>query len=214
MDRTSTGRRRWPPRPVKTAACSPSSSTGASTAALDNGETFIADLDELGQAVGVHADLGGRPYATSSTSRARLPEADSSLVAIATNSFGVTMAAGALVNHTDLGVDVLVDWEGPADGNDTGGCDGEHLGGHLYGVYGLRLVGLGHPGRGHVRRADHAARRAAAVDRRPRPGPHRSRCRCSPRTSLRPHVPRAGRRSAHRVRLLGAWLSDPTSRAS
>jgi len=33
------------------------------TAAIANGETFIADLDDLGQGVGVHADLGGTPIA-------------------------------------------------------------------------------------------------------------------------------------------------------
>lgn len=60
------------------------------------------------------------------------PEADSTRVAIVSNSFGVTHAAGALVNHPDLDVDVLVDWEGPADRDDTGGCDGTS-GGHLAG---------------------------------------------------------------------------------
>lgn len=64
-----------------------------------------------------------------------LTDADPTRIALATNSYGVTMAAGALVDYPSMDVDALIDWEGPADRNDTGGCDGVHLGGHLYGVY-------------------------------------------------------------------------------
>jgi hypothetical protein len=40
------------------------------------------------------------------------------------------MAAGVLARHPDVPVAFLIDWEGPADRNDTGGCD-EHQTGHL-----------------------------------------------------------------------------------
>ncbi|MEK7632584.1 MAG: CocE/NonD family hydrolase [Patescibacteria group bacterium] len=45
-------------------------------------------------------------------------------------SYGVTMATGALARHTDIPVAFLVDWEGPMDRNDTGGCDASDTG-HL-----------------------------------------------------------------------------------
>lgn len=45
-------------------------------------------------------------------------------------SYGVTMATGALVRHTDIPVAFLVDWEGPMNRNDTGGCDADSTG-HL-----------------------------------------------------------------------------------
>jgi len=57
---------------------------------------------------------------------------DAERVALISNSFGVTFASGAMANHPDLPVDLLIDWEGPADRNDTGGCDGTS-GGHLAG---------------------------------------------------------------------------------
>lgn len=59
-----------------------------------------------------------------------LPGVDSANLGIVTSSYGITMGAGALARHPDLPVKFLIDWEGPADRNDTGGCDGAGLG-HL-----------------------------------------------------------------------------------
>lgn len=48
---------------------------------------------------------------------------DAERAAIVTSSYGITMGSGALVNHPDLPVDLLVDYEGPADRTDLG-CHG------------------------------------------------------------------------------------------
>jgi dipeptidyl aminopeptidase/acylaminoacyl peptidase len=61
---------------------------------------------------------------------ATLPGVDPSRIGLATYSYGITMGAGALARHPDLPVAFLIDWEGPADRNDTGGCDAGSLG-HL-----------------------------------------------------------------------------------
>jgi pimeloyl-ACP methyl ester carboxylesterase len=63
---------------------------------------------------------------------ATLPEVDEQQIGLVSYSYGVTMAAGALARHDDLPVRFLVDWEGPANRNDTGGCD-EAKTGHLQG---------------------------------------------------------------------------------
>lgn len=63
---------------------------------------------------------------------ATLPEVDPERIALISYSFGVTMAAGALARHQDLPVLFCVDWEGPANRNDTGGCD-EARTGHVKG---------------------------------------------------------------------------------
>lgn len=49
-------------------------------------------------------------------------------VGVISFSYGVTMATGALARHQDLPVAFLIDWEGPADRNDTGGCDADDTG--------------------------------------------------------------------------------------
>lgn len=59
-----------------------------------------------------------------------LPEAKDGLVGLVSFSYGVTMASGSLARHPDLPVAFLIDWEGPADRNDTGGCNDDHTG-HL-----------------------------------------------------------------------------------
>jgi len=64
---------------------------------------------------------------------ANLPGVDSSRIGLVTYSYGITMGAGALARHPDLPVAFLIDWEGPADRNDTGGCDSAGLG-HLQDV--------------------------------------------------------------------------------
>jgi len=44
-------------------------------------------------------------------------------IGLQTGSFGITMGAGVLARYPDLPVVFLLDWEGPADRNDTGHCD-------------------------------------------------------------------------------------------
>ncbi len=63
---------------------------------------------------------------------AALPEVDSDQIGLVSYSYGITMAAGALARYLKLPVRFLIDWEGPANRNDTGGCDEDNLG-HLVG---------------------------------------------------------------------------------
>ena len=63
---------------------------------------------------------------------ATLPEVDETQIGIVSWSYGVTMATGALARHPDLPVRFLIDWEGPANRDDTGGC-GDDAVGHLQG---------------------------------------------------------------------------------
>lgn len=63
---------------------------------------------------------------------AALPEVDALRMGLVSYSYGVTMAAGALARHPDLPVLFYIDWEGPANRDDTGGCDADTLG-HLQG---------------------------------------------------------------------------------
>ncbi len=63
---------------------------------------------------------------------ATLPEVDEARIGLASWSYGVTMATGALARYPDLPVRFLIDWEGPANRDDTGGC-GEDAVGHLQG---------------------------------------------------------------------------------
>ncbi len=51
-------------------------------------------------------------------------------VGIASFSYGVTLASGMLARYPDSAAKFLIDWEGPANRNDTAGCDGGR-GGHL-----------------------------------------------------------------------------------
>lgn len=64
---------------------------------------------------------------------ANLPGVDPSRIGLVTYSYGITMGAGALARHPDLPVKFLIDWEGPANRDDTGGCDAGSLG-HLQNV--------------------------------------------------------------------------------
>jgi pimeloyl-ACP methyl ester carboxylesterase len=61
---------------------------------------------------------------------AKLPQVDPARIGLISYSYGVTMASGVLARHPDLPVKFLIDWEGPANRDDTGGCDGAGLG-HL-----------------------------------------------------------------------------------
>lgn len=62
-----------------------------------------------------------------------LPEVDQEKMGIVSFSYGVTMASGLLTRYPDIGIDFLIDWEGPIDRNDTGGCD-EDKTGHIMGI--------------------------------------------------------------------------------
>ena len=64
---------------------------------------------------------------------ASLPEVDATQIGLVSYSYGITMASGALARHPNLPVRFLIDWEGPANRNDTGGCDDAGLG-HLQDV--------------------------------------------------------------------------------
>ncbi|NPV87793.1 MAG: hypothetical protein HPY45_17475 [Anaerolineae bacterium] len=55
---------------------------------------------------------------------------DPARMALVTYSYGITMGSGALARYPDLPIRFLIDWEGPANRDDTGGCDASHLG-HL-----------------------------------------------------------------------------------
>ena len=63
---------------------------------------------------------------------ATLPEVDPDRIGIVTWSYGVTMGSGVLARHPELPVRFLIDWEGPANRDDTGGCDESKVG-HLQG---------------------------------------------------------------------------------
>ncbi len=63
---------------------------------------------------------------------AALPEVDAEHIGLVSYSYGVTMATGVLARHPGLPIRFLIDWEGPANRNDTGGCD-EDKTGHLTG---------------------------------------------------------------------------------
>lgn len=63
---------------------------------------------------------------------AQLPQIDVNRIGLVSYSYGITMASGALARHPDLPIQFLIDWEGPANRNDTGGCDEDNLG-HLIG---------------------------------------------------------------------------------
>jgi pimeloyl-ACP methyl ester carboxylesterase len=57
---------------------------------------------------------------------ATLPEVDASQIGVVTFSYGITIGSGALARYPDLPVRFLIDWEGPANRNDTTvGCRGD-----------------------------------------------------------------------------------------
>lgn len=59
-----------------------------------------------------------------------LPNVDADRIGMISTSYGITMAAGMLARYPESSVKILGDWEGPADRNDTGGCDANKTG-HL-----------------------------------------------------------------------------------
>ena len=99
----------------------------------------VFDPDGRGRSVGIadapgEEDDGGFVHrdglATVIHYVAELPEIDGARVALSSVSYGVTMAAGALVRYPDLPILFLIDREGPANRDDTGGCDAADTG-HL-----------------------------------------------------------------------------------
>src|ERR1041384_654054 len=62
---------------------------------------------------------------------AQQPGIDAERIGLCSNSYGVTMATGVLARHPELPARFLIDWEGPMDRNDTGGCAPGKRGGHL-----------------------------------------------------------------------------------
>ncbi|MBI3881326.1 MAG: hypothetical protein HY301_14840 [Verrucomicrobia bacterium] len=67
---------------------------------------------------------------------AQQPGVDAERIGLCSNSYGVTMGTGVLARFADLPARFLIDWEGPMDRNDTGGCDPNKpgMGGHLKSV--------------------------------------------------------------------------------
>ncbi|MFH1455907.1 MAG: CocE/NonD family hydrolase [archaeon] len=61
---------------------------------------------------------------------ATLPEVDPNQMGIFSQSYGVTLASGVLARYPQLPLSFLIDYEGPANRDDTGGCD-EAGTGHL-----------------------------------------------------------------------------------
>jgi pimeloyl-ACP methyl ester carboxylesterase len=102
----------------------------------DDGFTIVVfDPDGRGQSEGVEDDNGYTQQdglAAIIRSAATLPGVDAGQIGLVSYSYGITMAAGALARQPDLPVRFLIDWEGPANRNDTGGCDEDRTG-HLQG---------------------------------------------------------------------------------
>lgn len=96
----------------------------------------VFDPDGRGQSEG-QEDYGGFVHqdglAAVIQQAATLPEVDPLSIGLVSYSYGITMASGSLARHPDLPVMFLIDWEGPAGRNDTGGCDANHIG-HLTGI--------------------------------------------------------------------------------
>ncbi len=112
------------------------SPAGASTVSVINEAGFAAvifDPDGRGKSQGAE-DYDGfiqqDGLAEVIRSAAALPGVDSARIGLATFSYGISMGSGALARHPDLPVKFLIDWEGPANREDTGGCDTAGLG-HL-----------------------------------------------------------------------------------
>jgi len=114
------------------------SRAGTSDADLlaDHGFVVVAfDPDGRGQSQGVENDNGfAHQDGLAAVIRfaAALPGVDPARVGLVSYSYGVTMATGALARASDLPVVFYIDWEGPANRDDTGGCGADPVG-HLQG---------------------------------------------------------------------------------
>ena len=110
--------------------------SGASTVTTVNDAGYIAlifDPDGRGSSQGAE-DYNGFTQqdglAEVILSASTWPGVDPDNIGLATFSYGITMGAGALARYPHLPVKFLIDWEGPANRDDTGGCDASELG-HL-----------------------------------------------------------------------------------
>jgi len=93
----------------------------------------VFDPDGRGESGGTENDNGyvhQDGLAAVTRFAAALPEIDSGRLGLVSYSYGVTMATGVLARYPDLPVLFYIDWEGPANRNDTGGCGAERIG-HL-----------------------------------------------------------------------------------
>jgi len=102
----------------------------------DSGFAIVVfDPDGRGRSDGIDDDNGHRQQdglAAVIREIAARPQVDGSRIGLVSYSYGITMAAGALARHPHLPVLYLIDWEGPANRDDTGGCDEDRTG-HLQG---------------------------------------------------------------------------------
>lgn len=90
---------------------------------VDEGFLVVfSDPDGRGSSEGIE-DLGGHVHqdglATVIKGIASLPGVDAERIGLVSFSYGITMASGALARYPDLPVAFLIDWEGPADRQDT-----------------------------------------------------------------------------------------------
>ena len=90
---------------------------------VDEGFLVIfSDPDGRGSSEGTE-DLGGYIHqdglATVIRAIASLPGVDVERIGLVSFSYGITMASGSLARNLDLPVAFLIDWEGPADRQDT-----------------------------------------------------------------------------------------------
>ena len=94
--------------------------------------TIVFDPDGRGRSSGTENDNGyiGQDGLKAVIEYAVGLSGSDGRVVLASFSYGVTMATGVLARYPELPVVFYADWEGPADRNDTGGCDGSGLG-HL-----------------------------------------------------------------------------------
>jgi hypothetical protein len=95
--------------------------------------TVLFDPDGRGAAEG-EEDQGGEIHQAGLGEVIRLaallPCVDLQRLGVFTSSYGITMGSGALANDPSLPAKFLIDWEGPANRDDTGGCDADSTG-HL-----------------------------------------------------------------------------------
>jgi dipeptidyl aminopeptidase/acylaminoacyl peptidase len=103
---------------------------------VDNGSAIVVfDPDGRGRSEGVDDDNGYLQQdrlAAVIEYAATLPGVDESRIGLVSYSYGVTMAADALARYPNLPDLFFIDREGPANRNDTGGCDEDRTG-HLQG---------------------------------------------------------------------------------
>lgn len=104
--------------------------------AVQAGKGFVVvifDPDGRGNSGGIEDDDGfihQDGLAALIEATAALDVVDPTRLGVFTGSYGITMGSGCLARHPELPVRFLLDFEGPADRNDTGHCDASDTG-HL-----------------------------------------------------------------------------------